>query len=330
MLIPTLDVLPKPPAHKTGWPWTEESDGVRHSLPTTNTWPKITIVTPSFNQGHFLEETIRSVLLQGYPNLEYIVIDGGSTDDSAAVIKKYEPWLTYWTSEKDRGQAHALNKGFARASGEVHAWLNSDDLYFKNTLMTIAEKYLKSYKPTFWTVCGVEYFDEETKTSTIDFQKPWYSVNDWILGAAQLHQQGAFWSSAITSSAGSMREEMHYGFDKEFFTRLISMGLRYECENNFVAGRYRQHEACKWKSNNDAFKFDWLLIALQYLQKSSGDYKLQRKHVLAGLAYWKIRFSQDGIKSKRSRLADLGAAVRYDPRVLARGDFWGSLRRIVS
>jgi glycosyltransferase involved in cell wall biosynthesis len=91
-------------------------------------YPKITIVTPSFNQGEFLEETIQSVLNQGYPNLEYIIIDGGSTDKSVDIISKYSKELSYWVSEKDNGQSEAINKGFRKATGEIVTWLNSDDL----------------------------------------------------------------------------------------------------------------------------------------------------------------------------------------------------------
>jgi glycosyltransferase involved in cell wall biosynthesis len=131
MLCPTLAELPAPPPNKTGWPWTEESAYLDHN---DQICPKISIVTPSYNQGEFLEETVRSVLLQGYPNLEYIIMDGGSTDDSVAIIRKYEPWLAYWVSEKDNGQADAINGGWRVASGEFISWLNSDDILMPDAL----------------------------------------------------------------------------------------------------------------------------------------------------------------------------------------------------
>src|ERR1700747_491647 len=127
MRCPQLNDLPEPPPGKKGWPWTEEST----ALPSSDEQqgPRITVVTPSFNQGTFLEETIRSVLLQGYPDLEYIVLDGGSTDNSVDILRNYDRQLTNWVSERDRGQTHAINKGLARATGDIAAYLNSDDLY---------------------------------------------------------------------------------------------------------------------------------------------------------------------------------------------------------
>src|SRR5687767_11548136 len=114
------------PVGRSGWPWICPGTARGQLVLAGSDWPRITIVTPSFNQAQFLEETIRSVLLQGYPNLEYIIIDGGSTDKSVDIIKKYEQWLAYWVSEPDRGQSDAINKGFEKATGEVFAWINSD------------------------------------------------------------------------------------------------------------------------------------------------------------------------------------------------------------
>jgi glycosyltransferase involved in cell wall biosynthesis len=160
MRCPTLAELPPPPSGKTGWPWTLETPPLPAARPDGSAWPRVSIVTPSYNQGQFIEETIRSVLLQGYPDIEYFVIDGASSDQSVEVIRKYGRWLTYWTSEKDRGQAHAINKGFARATGQIGAYLNSDDYYCPTAFNYAAESKLRhqwdfligtparEYKPT--------------------------------------------------------------------------------------------------------------------------------------------------------------------------------------
>src|SRR5262249_15652432 len=136
-----LGGLPPPPAGKSGWPWTEESAS---SLPTAMAngapWPRITVVTPSFNQAAFVEATLRSVLLQGYPDLEYFVLDGGSTDGSVEIIKKYEPWLTYWFSGPDGGQSAAIDRGLRLGSGMLATWINSDDMLCRDALTTHATR----------------------------------------------------------------------------------------------------------------------------------------------------------------------------------------------
>ncbi|NVO00781.1 MAG: glycosyltransferase, partial [Geobacteraceae bacterium] len=159
------------------------SNGVKNKVMTAP--PKITIVTPSYNQGRFLEKTILSVLDQGYPNLEYIVIDGGSTDESVEIIKKYADRLTYWVSEPDRGQSHAINKGFERATGEIFGWLNSDDWYHPGALQAVAEAFAAN--PDVGAVVGAgEMVDEEGKqliyksTTKVDLDFLYHWLDDFF------------------------------------------------------------------------------------------------------------------------------------------------------
>jgi cellulose synthase/poly-beta-1,6-N-acetylglucosamine synthase-like glycosyltransferase len=159
----TLNELPSPPPGKTGWPWTEESTRLQDTMPDDRPWPRVSIVTPSYNQATYLEETIRSVVSQGYPNLEYIVMDGGSTGGSVEIIQKYEPWLARWQSIRDDGQYDAIQKGFHLSCGEIMAYLNSDDLYFPWTFKVVAELFTLFPQVDWLTTSSLHVFHRYPK-----------------------------------------------------------------------------------------------------------------------------------------------------------------------
>lgn len=146
MRCPTVKDLAPPPKGKTGWPWTEESPQLPPAMPDGSTWPRLSIITPSYNQGHFLEETIRSLLLQGYPDMEYIIIDGNSTDNSVEIVKKYENYITFFISEPDRGYGDAVNKGYRRCTGQIFTWIAADDCYAPGCFKDVVELYHQGYQ----------------------------------------------------------------------------------------------------------------------------------------------------------------------------------------
>src|SRR5688500_13464995 len=129
--------------------------------------PKISVITSSYNQGKFIEETILSVIGQGYENLEYLVIDGGSTDESVDIIRKYEKQIHYWVSEKDRGQSEAINKGITRSTGEIFTWINSDDLLLPGALHKAAEQFAKVPGQTGVIYGGTVLFENGKDIKTI-------------------------------------------------------------------------------------------------------------------------------------------------------------------
>jgi glycosyltransferase involved in cell wall biosynthesis len=221
MRCPTLSELPPPPSGKTGWPWTESSPQLPDKMPDGSEWPKISIVTPNYNYGQFIEETIRSVLLQGYPNLEYIVIDGNSTDNSVEIIKKYEPWLSYWVSEKDNGQTNAINKGVEKSGGEIFNWINSDDILDKSVLQEVAKSWIEDQPHILLGACTtVDFRNNSNNLVTVWKPRKWsksidFLPHNWPL----LSQPSTFLSLDLLSSVGKFREDLYYVMDWEFYLR---------------------------------------------------------------------------------------------------------------
>ena len=220
MHCPRLSELPAPPKGKRGWPWTEDTPRLSESTPDGTPWPKISIVTPSYNQGRFIEETIRSVLLQGYPHLEHIIIDGGSTDNSVEIIEKYEKWLTYWVSERDRGQSQAINRGFEKATGEIYGWLNSDDCLLRHALKNVARGYRAApkagawYGDTLFVTANGKQLDVRRSPGRLDAE----TIAAWNQNS--FGQPACFFSKEAWQQAGRLDEDLQYGMDLDLWIKI--------------------------------------------------------------------------------------------------------------
>lgn len=233
---PTLSALPPPPDGKTGWPWTEASPSFPAFMPNGAEWPKISIITPSFNQAIYLEETIRSVLLQGYPNLEFFIIDGGSTDASVEIIRKYEKWLSGWVSEKDSGQSEAINKGFSRCTGEIFNWLCSDDLLTPGALAVVAAGFAEDRScDVLAGACFCQYDEEPLKSEARSAKIEGWEKFPWH---AAIWQPSCFFKRALIERPVLVLRDLHFCMDRELWCYLFRRGARWrwtEC----VLSHYR-------------------------------------------------------------------------------------------
>jgi glycosyltransferase involved in cell wall biosynthesis len=249
MRCPLLNELPPAPESKGGWPWSQESPQLPDVMSDGRPWPKISIVTPSYNQGGFIEETLRSVLLQGYPNLEYIVIDGGSTDESVEIIRKYEKWLAYWASEPDKGQSQAINKGFNKSSGEIVSWLCSDDVYLPDILSIVGREFSKSERIDI--VCGDCYEADENgnvyKTNISRYTRR-QDLIKWWTWKTVIYQPPTFYRKPIIDDFRGLDEGLYYAMDYDLWLRL-SARCRFHHIGKVLA-KARVHYAAKTHPDN--------------------------------------------------------------------------------
>ncbi len=244
MRCPILRELPPPPPGKVGWPWTEEGPQLPDTLPDGQPWPRISIVTPSYNQGQFIEQTIRSVLLQGFPNLEYIVIDGGSTDQSVEIIRRYSAWLSHWVSEPDSGQSAAINKGFSRATGELFAWLNSDDWYMPAALPRVAQ--LAMTHSGAMVLVGAGRLTNQ-KGEIIIHKEPPPTIDlavllEWLNGGDFI-QPSCFFTRAAWDRIGRLDESLHLAFDVDLWIRMAKSACPFVTTDAFLANALAHENA---------------------------------------------------------------------------------------
>jgi glycosyltransferase involved in cell wall biosynthesis len=293
---------------------------------------KLTIVTPSYNQAAFLEATIQSVLQQQYPELDYIIMDGGSTDGSVDIIRAYAASLAHWESQPDRGQAHAINKGFEIASGQIVAYINSDDMYCPGAFDAVAQAF-DAHPDAEW-VCGPCYALDETKktTSVMPVQVP-ADPATWLLrpsGQPYLFpQQGVFVRKRLVDEVGLFREDLHYSFDFEYFLRILWSKQR-PVQLDTILATFRLHEASKTTRHESGFTRDDLAIADLYFERASPAHQrrlLQQRHEFKS---WRIlnqcSATAQTVSPRAARRA-LWQEVLQDPRLLRYRAVLGAFRR---
>jgi glycosyltransferase involved in cell wall biosynthesis len=264
MRCPTLKELPSPLPDKFAWPWIEESSQMPEVMSDDAPWPRISIITPSLNQGQYIEETIRSVLLQGYPDLEYIIIDGGSTDGSLEIIRKYEPWLSRWVTEPDHGQSDAVNKGMRMATGEIGNWINSDDCLLPGALKAVAETY--SSRPGSLVVGAGVDFEEASRKEIVVFPKEiivqniirfWEGWFDWL-------QSSIFFSRRKFFEVGGLDEELCFSMDIDLYCRLMRTAPA--VYTSAFLSRFRRHKTAKTQSQYHDMMLEHIKVVSKYKQ----------------------------------------------------------------
>lgn len=281
---------------------------------------KLSIVTPSFNQGRFLEETILSVLNQGFEPLEYIIIDGGSSDHSVEIIKRYEKHLAYWVSERDRGQVHAINKGLEKVTGDVFGFINSDDVYLPGAFRA-AMNYFTSHPDSNW-ICGdTVMFGAGHETEIIHAVVP-RSAAHCLCWQYKAPQPGHFWKTDIVRSG--FQERWNYDFDHDLYIRLLLAGQTCEYLPLPIAG-YRLHEVSKTVAEGHRQIEEFDQIAEHYESQLEGS----DKRWCRATRYLRLSYaaSEAGQRSEAARW--LTKALAIHPEGLGERPFWGCLRRLV-
>jgi glycosyltransferase involved in cell wall biosynthesis len=298
--------------------------------------PLISIITPSYNQGDFIEETIQSVLSQNYPNLEYIIIDGGSTDNTVDIIKKYESQITYWVSEPDRGQSDAINKGLKLATGDIWAYINSDDIYQPETLHKVAEQFI-SDPNIHWVTGHAEYMDQSGQFVESLVPAPFTNFRDtlirWESPRSVAIQVSNFMSVQILRKYGFLDESLHYCMDAEFGMRILADGITPIIIPEVLA-KARLHSGSKTVSqrNSNLFLKEDLEIARRFLRKLSRQERSYVERKLAECEYFlelsKIsEFHRTGEPSKFLNQT-LSMLIQH-PSYLFHRATWGMFRRVL-
>lgn len=287
MKIDHIHDFPTPPSNRVGWPW--DCTAVSHTpQKEPNPWPRISIVTPSYNQAQYLEETVRSVLLQGYPNLEYIIMDGASTDGSFDILQKYSDWFDFWTSAKDGGQAAAIAAGLERATGEIVGFINSDDVLLPGALFEVGQ-YFSTNQTAELVVGKSVIIDTQSKvTYLIPGLAPTFrSLLFWSSGG--FNQPATFWRRIAMLESGMFDASCQFSFDYDLYLRLTKRQKAYRLDRFLAA--FRVHPTSKTSTLQDVHLRENTMLRQRHgidkypdlYQKMMWIYFRSRYSVLAGL-----------------------------------------------
>jgi len=284
-----------------------------------------TLITPSYNQGKFLEETILSVLNQTYLNIEYLIIDGGSTDESVDIIRRYAPKLRYWVSEPDRGQAHAINKGLKLARGEFVGWLNADDTLYPDAVERVAAIFRRnSVDVVYGTATRIDPDGKIIRTPPRKLPYPVFSLEDMI-GECLVSQPGAFWRASWIEQVGFLDEELHFVMDYEYWMRLALAGAQFYRLEGRPLANFRLFAGSKTVSASEKSGQETLFILDRLvsnpelrakINKTEAQFDRQIKRAY-GLAYLKIfrAYAQKPLQ-QNTAFSYLRQAAREYPPVL--------------
>jgi glycosyltransferase involved in cell wall biosynthesis len=318
---PTIAELPPPPRGRIGWPWTEAKNCFAQQAITENGWPTISIVSPSYNQALYIETTIRSILLQGYPKLEYFIEDGQSRNETRDIIEKYRPWITNISIEKDRGQTHAINKGFKKSNGEIFNWVNTDDYLLPGALWRVANEWRQN---RFDMLIGGANFVDASTGEIVNCWKPEppRTLGDFIPpGRVRIAQPSTFISRTLIEKLGGFREDLVCVMDYDFYFRAFGLRgnqLRLVTTDEIVS-HCGVHAATKSSTISSKFASEWfsIMVGSHLAAFSSNDIMRLRRHINDYLL-------QSVLHSHEQ--SDFALFLDH-PQLLLKRYFWGRQRR---
>lgn len=272
---------------------------MRESKGNPEAWPRICIITPNLNYGHLLEGTIRSVLLQGYPNLQYIVIDGGSSDYSVDVIRKYERWLSHWESRQDKGQSNAINKGLVLCDGNIVNWVNSDDLLAPRCLENVAMAW-KSHRANMIAGRGVSIDSENRHIGYWYPEFPQRPIDILSWSGVSLLQPACFLDLSAVRRCGGVREDLHFAMDRDLWVRMLEEGSETQGVGiiSEVLAFATIHNVAKTSSDADGLELECL--------------RLRRERLDGDFARWQWRLFWLDLKIRRITNRQIVCVVRRE------------------